>query len=104
MSQETPIPVVLVVDDEVQIRRLLRVTLEANGYKVFEAGNGQEALAEAAQRRPDVMILDLGLPDMDGLTVLKRLREWSNVPVVILSVRDREEEKSRRSIMVRMII
>jgi len=83
----------LVIDDEIQIRRLLRVSLEANGYRVFEAASGQEGIVEAAQRRPDVVILDLGLPDMDGVTMLKRLREWSRVPVVVLSVRDREDDK-----------
>jgi two-component system KDP operon response regulator KdpE len=86
-------PMVLVIDDELQIRRLLRVCLEANGYRVLEAATGKEGLSEAAQHPPEVVILDLGLPDMDGLTVLKRLREWSRVPVVVLSVRDREEEK-----------
>jgi two-component system, OmpR family, KDP operon response regulator KdpE len=86
-------PTALLVDDEVQIRRLLRVCLEANGYRVIEASTGQEAITEAAQRRPDVVVLDLGLPDIDGVTVLKRLREWSQVPVVVLSVRDREEDK-----------
>ncbi|MGA2659933.1 MAG: response regulator, partial [Verrucomicrobiota bacterium] len=92
---ETPAvkPTVLVIDDELQIRRLLRVCLEANGYRVLEAANGQEGISEAAQRRPDVVLLDLGLPDMDGVTVLERLREWSQVPVVVLSVRDREEDK-----------
>jgi two-component system, OmpR family, KDP operon response regulator KdpE len=83
----------LVIDDEPQIRRLLRVTLEANGYRVFDAANGNDGLAQAAQRRPDVVLLDLGLPDLDGATVLKRLREWSRVPVIILSVRDREDDK-----------
>ena len=86
-------PSVLVVDDELQIRRLLRVCLEANGYRVLEAATGREAITEAAQRRPDVVVLDLGLPDLDGLAVLKRLREWSQVPVVVLSVRDHEEDK-----------
>ena len=85
--------VVLVIDDEIQIRRLLRLTLDANGYKVLEAANGQEGLVEAATRRPDIVILDLGLPDMDGVAVLRRLREWSKVPVVVLSVRDRDEDK-----------
>ncbi len=85
--------VALVIDDEVQIRRLLRLTLEAHGYRVFDAVNGQEGLLEAAQRRPDVVLLDLGLPDMDGVEVLKRLREWSRVPILVLSVRDREEQK-----------
>ncbi|MGO9201767.1 MAG: response regulator [Limisphaerales bacterium] len=92
---ETPAvkPTVLVIDDELQIRRLLRVCLEANGYRVLEAPNGQEGISGAAQQRPDVVLLDLGLPDMDGVSVLKRLREWSQVPVVVLSVRDREEDK-----------
>ena len=88
-----PATTVLVIDDEPQIRRLLRVTLEANGYRVFDATTGQEGIAEAAQRRPDIILLDLGLPDMDGVSVLKRLREWSRVPVVILTVRDREADK-----------
>jgi two-component system KDP operon response regulator KdpE len=85
--------VALIIDDEVQIRRLLRITLEANGYRVFEGATGQEGINEAAQRRPDIIVLDLGLPDMDGIEVLKRLREWSKVPVLVLSVRDREEDK-----------
>jgi two-component system KDP operon response regulator KdpE len=90
---ELPKPTVLIVDDELQIRRLVRVCLEANGYRVLEAATGREGITEAAQRKPDVVLLDLGLPDMDGVTVLKRLREWSRVPVVVLSVRDREEDK-----------
>jgi two-component system KDP operon response regulator KdpE len=84
---------VLIVDDEVQIRRLLRVTLEASGYRVLEAAKGLDGLAEAAQRNPDVIILDLGLPDMDGLTVLKRLREWSRAPVLVLSVQEGDVDK-----------
>jgi two-component system, OmpR family, KDP operon response regulator KdpE len=92
MSMEKP-TVALVIDDEVQIRRLLRLTLEANGYKVYEAATGQEGLLEAAQRRPEVVVLDLGLPDLDGVTVLKRLREWSRAPVLVLSVRDRDDDK-----------
>ncbi len=84
---------VLIIDDEVQIRRLLRVTLEAAGYRVLEAANGEDGLAEAAQRNPDVIILDLGLPAMDGLTVLKRLREWSRAPVLVLSVQEGEGDK-----------
>ena len=86
-------PTVLVIDDELQIRRLLSVCLDANGYRVLEASTGQEGISEAAQHRPDVVVLDLGLPDMDGVMVLNRLREWSKVPVVVLSVRDREEDK-----------
>ena len=95
MSNETTktTPVALVIDDEPQIRRLLRVTLEANGYRVFDAATGQDGVAQAAQRRPDVVLLDLGLPDLEGTEVLKRLREWSRVPVIVLSVRDREDDK-----------
>jgi len=89
----SPKPVVLVIDDEVQIRRLLRVTLEANGYRVVEAATGGDGIVEAAQRKPDAVVLDLGLPDLDGLAVLKRLREWSRVPVLILTVRDADDEK-----------
>jgi len=92
-DQNKTAPTALVIDDEPQIRRLLRVTLEANGYRVFDAAGGNEGLVQAAQRRPDVVLLDLGLPDMEGVTVLKRLREWSRVPVIILSVRDREDDK-----------
>jgi two-component system KDP operon response regulator KdpE len=86
-------PNALVIDDELQIRRLLRACLEGNGYRVLEAATGQDGLTQAAQHPPDVVILDLGLPDMDGVSVLKRLREWTRVPVVVLSVRDREEDK-----------
>lgn len=86
-------PTALVIDDEVQIRRLLRVCLESNGYQIVEAATGQEGIRRAAERPPDLVILDLGLPDMDGVAVLKRLREWSKVPVIVLTVRDREEDK-----------
>ena len=84
---------VLVIDDEPPIRRLLRLTLEPQGYRIYEAGNGQLGLQEAAAHRPDVIVLDLGLPDMEGVAVLKRLREWSQTPVLVLSVRDREADK-----------
>ena len=94
MSHVLPLkPAVLVIDDEVQIRRLLRVTLEANGYRVIEAATGGGGIVEVAQRKPDAVVLDLGLPDLDGLTVLKRLRDWSRVPILILTVRDAEDEK-----------
>lgn len=83
----------LIVDDEPQMRRLLTVTLEANAYRVIVAESGQEALVLAAQYRPDILLLDLGLPDLDGQTVLKRLREWSAAPVIILTVKDSQAEK-----------
>ena len=83
----------LIIDDEIQIRRLLRLALESRDYTVREAETGRLGLQEAAFHRPDVVLLDLGLPDMDGLEVLKNLREWSKVPVLILSVRDQEDVK-----------
>jgi two-component system KDP operon response regulator KdpE len=86
-------PVALIIDDEVQIRRLLRVVLEGENYQVQEAKTGQEGLTEIANRRPGIILLDLGLPDLDGLEVLKRLREWSQAPVLVLSVRDDEQGK-----------
>ena len=84
---------VLVVDDEPQIRRLLRVSLTAQGYHLIEAGTGEQALTRTATEYPDLVILDLGLPDMDGHEVVRRLREWTDVPIIILSVRDREKDK-----------
>ncbi len=84
---------VLVVDDERPIRRFLHVSLSAHGHKVFEAETGKEGMASAAANRPDVIILDLGLPDLDGLEVTRQLREWTQTPIIVLSVRDREEVK-----------
>lgn len=87
-------PLVLVVDDELQIRRFLRVSLETNGYRVAEADTGKAAVAEAARLRPDLIVLDFNLPDLNGLEVLKRVREWTNTPVIMLSVRDAERDKA----------
>lgn len=84
---------VLVIEDEAQIRKLLRITLEGAGCRVLEAAGGQAGQSEAALGRPDVIVLDLGLPDMDGVDVLRRLREWSRTPVLVLSVRDATEQK-----------
>jgi two-component system KDP operon response regulator KdpE len=81
---------ILVIDDEPEIRRLLEVGLKAHGFEYLEASNGQEGLAQAAMARPDLIILDMGLPDMDGLEVIMKLREWSDVPTIILSVREQE--------------
>ena len=80
---------VLVVDDDVPIRRFLRAGLESAGYRLIEAGTGADALREASTRSPDVILLDLGLPDMDGFEVVKRLREWTRLPVIVLSARRR---------------
>jgi len=84
---------VLVVDDEPQIRRFLRTSLSAHGYRVIEASCGREALALAATERPELVLLDLGLPDTDGLEVIRRLREWSTVPIIVVSVHGQEAEK-----------
>lgn len=83
----------LIIEDEIQIRRLLRVCLERNGYDVVEAATGEEGIDRAIQHQPNLVLLDLGLPDIDGVRVLKRLREWSQTPVVVISVRGREEDK-----------
>ena len=90
-------PLVLVVEDEIQMLRFLRTILNTQGFKVLEALTGAEALSAAALRGPDVIVLDLGLPDMDGLEVITRLREWSRTPVVVLSARGQEGTRSRRS-------
>ncbi|MFN3317913.1 MAG: response regulator [Allorhizobium sp.] len=84
---------ILVVDDEPQIQRFLKPSLTAAGYEVVEAGTGAEALKAVATQAPDLVILDLGLPDMDGKEVIASLRGWSDIPIVILSARDRETEK-----------
>jgi two-component system KDP operon response regulator KdpE len=84
---------ILVVDDELAIRRLLKVNLEGEGYQVLEAKNGVEGLRQAAGQPPDLVILDLGLPDRPGKEILKRIREWSEVPVLVLTVQDSEQEK-----------
>ena len=83
---------ILIIDDEVQIRRLLEITLSANGYKIFGASTGKEGLEMAATRHPVLVILDLGLPDIDGIEILKKLREWYLKPIIILSVRNSEDE------------
>ena len=84
---------VLVVDDETSIRRYLRAALGAQGFAIYEASNGQEAINAVVSDRPDIIILDLGLPDFDGIEVTRRLREWSQTPIIILSVREAENDK-----------
>jgi two-component system KDP operon response regulator KdpE len=85
--------VVLVVDDEAPIRRFLKAALEAQGIKVLEATTGTQALGLAASHNPDIILLDLGLPDVDGLEVIKRLREWSHTPILVISARGKDTEK-----------
>jgi two-component system KDP operon response regulator KdpE len=86
-------PVAVVIEDEPQIRRFLRTSLDANDFTVHEAETGKQGLVECATRRPEVVILDLGLPDMDGVEVIRQLREWSAVPVIVLSARSQEADK-----------
>jgi len=86
-------PTVLVIEDEAQIRRFLRATLTANGYQLLEATTAQEGRVQAATRQPEIVILDLGLPDLDGLEVTRRLREWTTVPIIVLSARGQESDK-----------
>lgn len=83
----------LMIEDEPQIRRVVRSVLESEGYRVFEANNGQRGLIEAGTRRPDLLIIDLGLPDMDGHAVVREFRQWSEAPILILSARADEQEK-----------
>jgi len=86
---------ILLIEDEPQMRRFLRVTLQAHGYQLIESATGQDGLIQVATRNPDVVLLDLGLPDIDGLEVTKRLREWSRVPLIVISAREQEEDKVR---------
>ena len=83
----TPGPQIVVIEDEPQIRRFLRASLTSQGFRLVEAVNGEDGLREVATRQPDLVILDLGLPDMEGVEVIRRIREWSAVPTIILSAR-----------------
>jgi two-component system KDP operon response regulator KdpE len=84
---------ILLIEDERQMRRFLRVTLQSEKYCVLEAETANDGLSQAATRNPDIVLLDLGLPDMDGLEVIKKLREWSTVPVIVISAREQEGDK-----------
>jgi len=95
MPSEEKLPRILVVDDEPSIRRFLRTVLDTGEFSLHQAENGHAALAAAAAVRPDVILLDLGLPDIDGVEVIQRIREWSQVPIIVLSVREREDDKVR---------
>ena len=86
-------PVVILIEDEPEIRRFLRASLTGHGYRLFEATTGAEGLREAESRQPDIVVLDLGLPDIDGLEVIRRLREWTGVPIIVLSARGQEQDK-----------
>jgi two-component system KDP operon response regulator KdpE len=91
MSQDKGL--ILLIEDEPQMQRFLRIVLQGQGYRFVEAQTGQEGLAQAALRSPDIVLLDLGLPDIDGLEVTRRLREWSDTPIIILSAREQEHDK-----------
>jgi two-component system KDP operon response regulator KdpE len=86
-------PVVVLIEDEAQIRRFLRAALIGNSFRLFEAATGEAGIVETATRQPEIVILDLGLPDIDGLEVIRRIREWSSIPIIILSARGQESDK-----------
>jgi two-component system KDP operon response regulator KdpE len=88
-----PEPVVVLIEDEPQIRRFLRATLTGQGYRLFEATSGADGVVEVGSRQPDVVIVDLGLPDMDGVDVIRRIREWTPTPIIVLSARGQERDK-----------
>jgi two-component system KDP operon response regulator KdpE len=91
MSEEKEL--ILLIEDEPQMRRFLRITLQSHGYRFVEAATGREGLMQATTRNPDVVLLDLGLPDLDGLEVTKRLREWTQTPIIVISAREQEQDK-----------
>ncbi len=84
---------ILLIEDEPQMRRFLRITLQSQGYRLVESETGNEGMMQAATRNPDVVLLDLGLPDLDGLEVTKRLREWTQTPIIVISAREQEQDK-----------
>lgn len=88
-----PLPLVLVVEDELPMRRFLKTFLSSASYRLKEAGSGEEAIKAAVETPPDLVLLDLGLPDLDGQEVLRRLREWLSAPIIVLSVRDQDKQK-----------
>jgi len=88
-------PLLLLIEDEPQMRRFLRVSLQSQGYRLIEAETGEDGLAQVASRKPAVILLDLGLPDMDGLEVTGKLREWTTTPIIVISAREQERDKVR---------
>src|SRR5574337_2127069 len=90
MSQDVTI---LLIEDEPEIRRFLRTALPAHGFRVYEASNGRDGLTEAQARNPDLILLELGLPDLDGSEVIRQVREWTTTPIIVLSARDQEQAK-----------
>lgn len=88
-----PAPVVVVIEDDPQLRRFLRTSLGSQGFQVFEADTGRQGLVEVGTRKPDLAILDLGLPDMDGVDIVRAIRGWTHLPILVLSARDTEQDK-----------
>ncbi len=91
MTQDKEI--ILLIEDEPQMRRFLRVTIQSHGYRLIEAASGQEGLVQASSRNPDVVLLDLGLPDIDGIDITREIRQWSEVPIIVISAREQEMDK-----------
>ncbi len=86
-------PLILIVEDDKAVRKLITTTIETKGYLFCAAATGAEAITEAVSRQPDIMILDLGLPDMDGVDIIKKVREWSNMPIIVVSARSEDQDK-----------
>ncbi|HEX3855340.1 MAG TPA: response regulator, partial [Polyangiaceae bacterium] len=86
-------PLLLIVEDDTQMRKFLRASLSSHGYRLVEATDGTEGLSQAASYNPDLILLDLGLPDIDGLEVTKRLRQWASAPIIVISARGQEDDK-----------
>jgi len=93
LHSETPAASVLLIEDEAEIRGVIRSTLTRHGYRLYEASTGREGMANAAARNPDVILLDLGLPDLDGLEVIRQVRRWAAIPIIVLSARGQEQAK-----------
>lgn len=97
-------PTILVVEDDSSVRSLITTTLKAHGYKFLTAANGEMAVMMASSHNPDIMLLDLGLPDIDGVEVIRRIREWSNLPIIVLSARSEDPIRSKHWIRAQTII
>jgi len=93
LHSETPAASVLLIEDEAKIRSVIRSTLTRHGYRLYEASTGREGMANAAARNPDLILLDLGLPDLDGLEVIRQVRRWAAIPIIVLSARGQEQSK-----------
>lgn len=97
-------PLILVVEDDSPVRNLITTTLKTNDYRYLSASDGKTAILEASSHNPDIILLDLGLPDMDGVEVIQKIRSWSNLPIIVISARSEDNDKSQHWMPGRMII